>query len=600
MKICYIFSGIYQAKIIGQSAVAMRLVDHINKKENRVYIISNYLLESEYFYLNGDNNLLLKGPNTFKTYLKNTRKILKYLKEVEPDILHVRGLLMVIYIWILNKLFLHYPLVVSIFETPEHLNIIYIKLISFCINRAEITFVSSGFIRDKFIKEGAIPEKILVRHTGLKERFLKVPDKNFPADTDVVFFGDSTRERGFDLIFRLAKMLKNIKFKVLIRWQGENCRKEFDQVRKFKNVIIWHYPYSESLEKILLKTKLIVLPYRYMGMRPPISLLESMALGKCVITSDMEGNNELIRHGENGFIYNFSDLDEVSEKIKYLLSHDAERNNIGQDAEKTIRDKYSIEEYDKIYNYYIYIKDNFYEKRMFNSVGGKHVSLKEVNFAMKMLNPQNTDNILDVGTGSGRLARAIVQNSMASVVGVDPDKKILKEGEALKTIFLSKDEGKRYKCVFGDGHNLPFEDNKFDKVFSFRALKYYKDPWRGIDEMVRVLKPGGELVLEITSNRSWESFVNPIIMKLSRNRKIIHFWERNMRDFNPPEVKKYLQSKNMRLLAEKPLHKIPPRIYTTFNNQLFNQLFNSIDKIFFIVTPIYFFSKSVVLKCKKI
>ncbi|MBM3282936.1 glycosyltransferase [Candidatus Gottesmanbacteria bacterium] len=602
MKICYIFTGVYQAEFTGQPAVGLLLIDHIDKKGNQTYLISNYLSPSGYFYENGNSNLLLKGPNTLGTYLKSTRRILKYLEEIKPDILHVRGLLMVIYVWVLNKLFMQYPLVISIFETPEHLHFLYRRLISFCINRAEIAFVPSNFVKKQFMKSGALSEKILVRHTELENKFLSNPKVRLATDTDIVFFGDSTKERGFDVIYKLAKKLKKANFKVLIRWEGENCKSEHRKIKKLKNVRMWHYPYKESLEKILSKTKLVVLPFRYMGMRPPISLLESMALGKCVITSDMGGNEELIKHGENGFIYSFSDLDRVSEKIKFLLNHDEVRNSIGQEAKRTIKGRYSPEEYDKINNYYSYITENFYERRMFDSVGGKYVSSKEVSLAKRMLCPRENDYILDVGTGSGRFAREIVMSSKARVMGIDPDRKILREGEMLRSIFLTGEENKRYKCILHDGHRLPFADGEFSKVFSFRSLKYYRDPWRGIDEMIRVLRADGELVLEITSNLSWESLVNLFLSKAEskRERKVTHFWEKRMRSFNLHAVKNYLSARNMILIEEKPLHKIPPRLFTKLNNQLTNRVLDVLDKILIKTTPNFLFSKSIILKYRKL
>jgi SAM-dependent methyltransferase len=47
--------------------------------------------------------------------------------------------------------------------------------------------------------------------------------------------------------------------------------------------------------------------------------------------------------------------------------------------------------------------------------------------------------------------------------------------------------------VCGVGECLPFVDNSFDAVFSLAVLEHVKDPWQCAREIVRVLKPGGEV-----------------------------------------------------------------------------------------------------------
>lgn len=48
--------------------------------------------------------------------------------------------------------------------------------------------------------------------------------------------------------------------------------------------------------------------------------------------------------------------------------------------------------------------------------------------------------------------------------------------------------------VLGVAEVLPFEDNSFDAVLSLAVLEHVKDPFQAARELVRVLKPGGELV----------------------------------------------------------------------------------------------------------
>jgi SAM-dependent methyltransferase len=51
--------------------------------------------------------------------------------------------------------------------------------------------------------------------------------------------------------------------------------------------------------------------------------------------------------------------------------------------------------------------------------------------------------------------------------------------------------------VRGVGESLPFQDNSFDAIFSLNVLEHVKDPFLAAKELLRVLKPGGDLVVVV-------------------------------------------------------------------------------------------------------
>lgn len=55
--------------------------------------------------------------------------------------------------------------------------------------------------------------------------------------------------------------------------------------------------------------------------------------------------------------------------------------------------------------------------------------------------------------------------------------------------------------VRGDARELPFRDGSFDAVCCFAALYLIEEPMRALDEIVRVLAPGGKLALMSSCNR---------------------------------------------------------------------------------------------------
>ena len=92
--------------------------------------------------------------------------------------------------------------------------------------------------------------------------------------------------------------------------------------------------------------------------------------------------------------------------------------------------------------------------------------------------------VLDVGTGTGKLASAIEDAAPSSrVVGVDFTEGMLRV--APRQLLLAA----------GDALQLPFADAQFDAVVSAFVVRNLADVDRGIAEQVRVLRPGGKLVV---------------------------------------------------------------------------------------------------------
>jgi 2-polyprenyl-6-hydroxyphenyl methylase/3-demethylubiquinone-9 3-methyltransferase len=103
---------------------------------------------------------------------------------------------------------------------------------------------------------------------------------------------------------------------------------------------------------------------------------------------------------------------------------------------------------------------------------------------------------LDAGCGTGHFSRRAAKRG-AEVVSLDV-------GPAL----LAKVAG---KCsshpVIGDVLSLAFADRSFDFVLSTEVIEHTVDPEAAVRELVRVLKPGGTLVLTVP-NRFWHFSVS--------------------------------------------------------------------------------------------
>jgi demethylmenaquinone methyltransferase/2-methoxy-6-polyprenyl-1,4-benzoquinol methylase len=93
------------------------------------------------------------------------------------------------------------------------------------------------------------------------------------------------------------------------------------------------------------------------------------------------------------------------------------------------------------------------------------------------------DRVLDVATGTGAVARALVRQKGCSVVGVDQSPEML--AEAARRLDGS------VELVEASAESLPFADGAFDALTFTYLLRYVDDPRAVLHELARVVRPGG-------------------------------------------------------------------------------------------------------------
>lgn len=99
-------------------------------------------------------------------------------------------------------------------------------------------------------------------------------------------------------------------------------------------------------------------------------------------------------------------------------------------------------------------------------------------------------HVLDAGGGHG-VFQYILARCCEAVVNLDLN---LRSLEAVKNLSPSLNIG-NLRTEVGDLKRIPFEDNWFDRVFCISVCEHIPEWKRVIDELFRVLKPGGVLIL---------------------------------------------------------------------------------------------------------
>ena len=126
-------------------------------------------------------------------------------------------------------------------------------------------------------------------------------------------------------------------------------------------------------------------------------------------------------------------------------------------------------------------------------------------WTVRKLQPMPGEPILDVCTGTGDLALAFQRatGGRSEIVAADFCPEMLEIGRRKQA---RAKIGSELTFVEADAQNLPFEDNRFAIVAVAFGLRNVTDTDRGLAEMARVCRPGGQVaVLEFSTPR-WQPF----------------------------------------------------------------------------------------------
>ena len=103
------------------------------------------------------------------------------------------------------------------------------------------------------------------------------------------------------------------------------------------------------------------------------------------------------------------------------------------------------------------------------------------------------DIVVDIGCGSGEAVReAAARLTSGRAIGVDPTPAMIRFANKLSE---SHDGGERIEFIESPAERLPIADNSVTVALAINSLHHWDDPTVGLAEAMRILKPGGRLLV---------------------------------------------------------------------------------------------------------
>lgn len=166
---------------------------------------------------------------------------------------------------------------------------------------APVVMLASRMLWDKGVGEFVEAAKIL-RNQGVVARFVLVgkPDGENPA---------------------------SVKEQQLLEWHNEQA-------------IEW-WGYRADMPQTLSEASIVCLP-TYYGEGVPKILIEAMACGRAIVTTDTPGCRDLIPDGQNGILIQPRDTADLANAIKAILTDDAKRQGFGIEGRRLAETDFSL------------------------------------------------------------------------------------------------------------------------------------------------------------------------------------------------------------------------------------------------------------------
>jgi glycosyltransferase involved in cell wall biosynthesis len=166
-------------------------------------------------------------------------------------------------------------------------------------------------------------DKIKVVHCGVDETFLGQPPTPFPDNKRLVSIGRLSEQKGQLLLVEAAATVAaaGAEFEVVLIGDGPmrpQIEEAIGRLGLGGIVRLAGWMDSQAIRRELIESRALVMPSFAEGL--PVVIMESLALGRPVLSTSIAGIPELVRDGVNGWLVPAGSVDDLAEGIRRVLA----------------------------------------------------------------------------------------------------------------------------------------------------------------------------------------------------------------------------------------------------------------------------------------
>lgn len=350
----------------GKERRCLQLIQGLNKRgyKNIQVIIINNDIAYNALYETNINLHIIDRKNKGLNFIQTCRTIYVLLKQFQPDVVQVWGILSAFYLNIISRLMsfkyigayvadCNKSKIFSIERLVVFINSILAESIvgnseagiaAYRIPQKKAKVIYNGFNEERLINN-LINKEDLKNELNIKSKFIVTMIARFDEGKDYKTFLEAANI--------ILKIRSDITF--LCVGDGPKLSQHISENTRSGSDNIIFMGFRNDVEKILQISNISVLCSNPIKHKEGISnsILESMAFGVPVIATNSGGTPEIVEHGSNGYLVNKYDSQDIAEKIIKIISDSKHYKSLSIATKKTVQRKFTLEkminDFDKLY-----------------------------------------------------------------------------------------------------------------------------------------------------------------------------------------------------------------------------------------------------------